>query len=136
MSTQVWQAILDAIPDVDRFNANLPELKRLSEEYGSEFKAFIKAEVERRGYMWSGDSKVYVHPWEIKACRGKNVLGVGWRSGQLAVIFQSKDGPRRYESVGHDVPIEVANKLVNNPFPDRLYALIVKGKFEMQKVVI
>ena len=86
MSEQVWSAILDAIPDVERWNANLGELKRLSEQDGPECKAFIHAELERRGYLWSKESKCYVHPWQIRAVSGKNIIGVGWRSGQLAVI--------------------------------------------------
>ena len=134
MSEQVWSAVLAAIPDVDTWNRNLPELKRLAEEYGPDCKAFIHAEVERRGYLWSSVSKCYIHPWIMHACQGKNLIGVGYKGGQLAVIFASKEGPKRYESVSHEVPEEVAAKLARSPFPDKLYAQIVKGRFEMQKV--
>jgi hypothetical protein len=131
MSEAVWASILSAIPDVEAWNVNMP---RLVHENGSEFKAFAQAEAAKRGYMWSALAKGYVNPWTIHACRGKNLIGAGWRSGQLAVIFASKEGPRRYESVKLDVPREVCDKLVNNPFPDRLYSLIVKDKIQMQRV--
>lgn len=133
MSEQVWAVILAAIPDVEAWNVNLP---RLVAENGPEFKRFAQEEAGKRGYLWAPIGRQYVHPWAIRACSGKNVIGVGWKGGQLAVIFASKDGPRRYESVSHEVPIEVANKLANSPFPDKLYSQIVKDKYEMQRVVV
>ena len=132
---QIWSAILAAIPDVEPWNANLGEFKRLTEEYGPECRAYILAEAERRGYLWSKVSKCYFHPWEMRACKGNNLIGCGWRSGQLAVVFASKDGPRRYESVSHELPIEIANKLVNSPNPDALFVKLVKNKgIQMVKV--
>jgi|GEM_PF-2440437 len=130
-----WAAILDAIPDVETWNRNIPEFKRLAEQYGEECRKFIMDEAARRGYLYSKGSKCFVHPWHIVACAGKNLIGVGWKSGQLAVVFASEDGARRYESVRHDIPKEIAQKLLNSPYPDALYQKIVKKKgIEMVRV--
>lgn len=115
MSTELWAAILDAIPDVDAWNRNLGELKRLAAEHGPECKKFIAAEAESRGYIWHGESKSYLLPWNMKAVQGKRVVGVGWREGQLAVVVATPDGHDRYESVRKDVPVTVAGKILRNP---------------------
>jgi hypothetical protein len=128
---QVWDAIVSAVPTVELWNREMPELVK---QHGAEFKAFAQAEAGRRGYLWAPDARQYVHPWAMRACSGTNLIGCGWKSGQLAVIFSSKDGPRRYESVSHEVDISVANKLVNSPFPDKLYSQIVKGHIQMERV--
>ena len=136
MSEHVWASILSAIPDVDRWNRNLPEFKRLTEKYGEPCREFIKAEAERRGYIWSSTSKCYFHPWVMTACNYPGrLIGVGWRSGQLACVFTSKNGPVRYESVSREIPAETAQKLVNSLYCDALYAKIIKDKgIQMVKV--
>ena len=136
MSAEVWSSILSAIPDVATWNANLGEFKRLTEQYGPECKAFILAEAQRRGYMWSKLAKCYQHPWTIRACNHPGrLIGVGFRSGQLACVFASKSGPVRYESVSHEIPAETAQKLVNSLYPDNLYSQLIKSKgVQMVKV--
>ncbi len=136
MSSGVWSAVLDAIPNVEAWNANLGEFKRLTEQYGEPCREFIKAEAERRGYLWSGGSKCYFHPWRMIACNHPGrLIGVGWRSGQLAVVFGSKHGPVRYESVSMEIPAETAQKLVNSLYPDNLYNQLIKSKgVQMVKV--
>ena len=136
MSAEVWSAVLAAIPDVDRWNANLGEFKRLTEEYGPECRAFILAEAERRGYLWLSSEKSYVHPWRMLACNHPGrLIGVGWRSGQLACVFGSKNGPVRYESVSLEIPAETAQKLVNSLYCDAIYAKLIKSKgVQMVKV--
>lgn len=95
MSAELWKSILDVIPDVERWNRNLP---RLVAEYGQEFKRFAQA-------------------------------------GQLAVVFIAKEGPRRYESVSRDVPVETADKLVRSLSPDSLYKQLIKDKgVQMERV--
>jgi len=133
----VWASILAAIPSVETWNANLGEFKRLTVEYGPECRAFILAEAKSRGYLWSSDSKCYVHPWRMIACNHPGrLIGVGWRSGQLACVFGSKNGPMRYESESHEVPPETAQKLVNSLYSDSLYKkLIVDKGIQMVKVV-
>jgi hypothetical protein len=136
MIADVWSSILASIPDVAAWNRNLPEFKRLTEQYGEDCRAFIKAEAERRGYLWSKDSKEYIHPWKMLACQylGR-LLGVGWRSGQLAVVFSSTNGPVRYESESKEIPAETAQKLVNSLYPDALYKTLIKDKgIIMQRV--
>ncbi len=135
-NTELWSTILAAIPTVEAWNANLGELKRLAEQYGAECKAYIAAEAERRGYLWSSVSKAYMHPWRMIACdHPGRLLGVGWRSGQLACVFTSKAGPVRYESVATDIPAETAQKLVRSLCPDNLYKQLIKDKgVQMVKV--
>jgi len=136
MSEIVWKCILDAIPDVQVWNNNLGELRRVAEEYGPECKAYIAQEAERRGYLWSKASKAYVHPWRMVSCNHPGrLLGVGFRSGQIACIFSSKSGPVRYESVSHEIPGETAQKLVNSLYPDALYGKLIKDK-EIQMVKV
>lgn len=133
MSTVLWQSILDAIPDVERWNANLP---RLVQENGPEFKAFAQAEAAKRGYLWSKASRQYAHPWRMIACNHPGrLIGVGWRSGQLACVFTGKNGPVRYESESHEIPAETAQKLVNSLYCDALYRkLIIDKGVQMVKV--
>ena len=135
-NTDVWAAVLSAIPDVETWNRNLGEFKRLTEEYGPECRAYILEEAERRGYMWSKESKCYVHPWSVIACNHPGrLIGVGFRSGQLACVFTSKNGPVRYESASVEIPPETAQKLVNSLYPDNLYNQLIKSKgVQMVKV--
>ena len=137
-NTEVWASILAAIPDVERWNANLSEFKRLTEQYGPECREFIKAEADRRGYLWHGASHSYVCPWSMHPCEGRNaqgILGAGWREGQLAVIFAGKDGPVRYESECRDVPRETVDKLIHGLYPRKLYQQLVLNKgIKMVKV--
>jgi len=133
MSELVWSSILAEIPDVGRWNTNMP---RLVAENGPEFKKYAQAEATRRGYLWSPTSKCYVHPWKMIACNHPGrLIGVGWRSGQLACVFTSKNGPVRYESVSTEIPAETAKKLVNSLYCDSLYAKLIKDKgIQMVKV--
>ena len=129
MSEAVWSAVLDMIPDVGTWNANIGEFKRLTEQYGEPCRAFIKAEAERRGYLYSKTAHEYVHLWRMIACKHPGrLIGVGFKSGQLAAVFASKNGPVRYESAAKDVPVETADKLVNSLYPDALYKKLVKDK--------
>ena len=126
-----------AVPDVETWNRNLGEFKRLTEKYGPECRAFILVEAERRGYMWSSPDKCYLHPWPMRACNHPGrLIGVGWRSGQLACVFKSKDKPPvRYESVSRKIPAETAQKLVKSLYCDSLYAKLIKDKgIQMVKI--
>ena len=124
-----WAAILEAIPNVEVWNRNLSEFKRLTEKYGPECREFILAEAERRGYLWSADSKCYVHPWRMIACNHPvRLMGVGWRSGQLACVFNSKSGPVRYESESHEIEAQTAQKLVDSLYCDSLYKKLIIDK--------
>lgn len=136
VSEVAWRSIVSAIPDIDTWNRNLAELKRVAERDGPECKAFFAAEAKRRGYIWSTLDKAYFLPWMLRACRGKNLIGAGWREGQLAVVFSHGTGSVRYESESHDLPEVIADKLCNSPYPDKLYQQIVAKKgIKMVKVV-
>ncbi len=135
MSDLIWSSVVAAIPDVETWNRNLPELRRLVEKYGPECKAFFAAEAKRRGYVWSTGDKAYFLPWMLRACRGKNLIGAGWREGQLAVVFSHEAGSVRYESESHDLPEVIADKLCNSPYPDKLYQqIVVKKGIKMVRV--
>lgn len=127
---QEWKAVVDAIPNVDVWNRNLPELKRLAAEYGEDCRKFFAEEAARRGYLWSPTTRTYLHPWRMIVCQHPGrLLGVGWRSGQMRCAFAWKDGPAvHYESESHDIPRETAEKLVRAKYPDKLYQQIVKDK--------
>jgi hypothetical protein len=121
---------------VETWNRNLPELKRLVSEGGPDCKKFIAEEAEKRGYLWSKELKCYVHPWRMIACNHPGrLIGVGWRSGQLACVFGTKAGPVRYESESREIPEETAQKLVNSLYCDALYGKLIKEKgIQMVKV--
>lgn len=125
----VCKSVLDAIPDVEAWNRNLEELKRLAKEHGDECKKIIADEAARRGYLWSRLAKQYVHPWQMIACNHPGrLIGVGFRSGQLAAVFQSKNGPVRYESESHEIDVDTAKKLVRSLYPDKLYRKLIVDK--------
>jgi len=136
MSELVWASVLSEIHTVEQWNANLPTFRRLTERYGEACREYIKAEAERRGYLYSKISKCYFHPWKMIPCNHPGrLIGVGFRSGQLACIFTSKNGPVRYESESHEIPRETAQKLVNSIYPDNLYNQLIKSKgIQMVKV--
>ncbi|MBU6232170.1 hypothetical protein KGP36_06005 [Patescibacteria group bacterium] len=125
----VVESALAAIPSVEVWNANLDELKRLVSIYGNDCKRSIADEAAKRGYLWNSTQMTYVHPWPMIAVNHPGrLLGVGWRSGQLACIFQSKNGPVRYESASHEIPKETADKLVRSLYCDNLYKQLIKDK--------
>jgi KTSC domain len=61
--------------------------------------------------------------------RRANLVSVGWQDHVLQVEF--KDG-RRYQFGG--VPVEVKDKLLRVPYPDKLFQQLVKGKFVSKRV--
>lgn len=126
MSEAVWSSILSAIPDVETWNRNLGEFKRLTEQYGPECRAFIKAEAERRGYMYDRELRAYRIPWKMYALRGRNVIAAGWQEGVLRVAF-AKDGAAtfwRYKGV----PEAEFDKLRRVPFPDKIFHSNIRAK--------
>lgn len=59
----------------------------------------------------------------------RNLVSVGWQDHVLQVEF--KDG-RRYQFGG--VPLEVKEKLLRVPYPDKLFHQLVKGKYVSKSV--
>ncbi len=122
----VGGAILSAIPAGERWNRNLPEFKRLTEQYGPECRAFIAAEAKRRGYEYDRDLKAYRVPWKMFALRGRNVIAAGWQDGMLRVAFAGKDGAKFWRYKG--VPEAEFEKLKRVPYPDKLFTTNIKNK--------
>ena len=64
------------------------------------------------------------------ACKGSNVIGVGYKDGVLRVCFAGKEGPRFWRYAG--VPADEFVKLSRSPYPDRLFTTNVRNKFKGQ----
>ena len=134
MSEIVWQAVIDGIPTLEAWNANLAALRRLVDVYGKDCAQFILAEAKRREYEWNPDAREYRFRVPVRGVGGKNVIGVGWKEGRLVIIFAAKEGSRRYESSEPNVPEDVYAKLSRSPYPDKLYTQIVKDKYPMRRI--
>lgn len=126
MSELVWASVLSAIPDVDIWNANIPELKRLTEKYGPECRAYIVAEANRRGYEYDRNLKAYRLPWKMFAIKGRNVIAAGWQNGVLRLAFAGKGGAKFWRYKG--VPEAEFEKLKRVPYPDRIFTINIKNK--------
>lgn len=140
MSEGIWQeefaSLEDATSDKVRFlylfNRNvIPWM----EQRGIEYKRVAHVYATKRGFVFDKEKHAYVIPWKMEATRGKNLIGVGWRDGVLRCAFASKSGPRFYRSASIPVPVEVFQKLLKVPFPDKLYGQIVKGKYPMEREI-
>lgn len=132
MSEHVWASILSAIPDIDTWNRNLPEFKRLTEKYGPECRAYIVAEANRRDYVYNPELKEYRVPWKMFAIKGRNVIAAGWKNGVLRVAFAGKGGAKFWLYKG--VPEAEFEKLRRVPYPDKLFTTNIKNKgYEVTK---
>ena len=128
MSEEVWAAVLAAIPDVEVWNRNLGEFKRLTEVYGPDCRAFIVAEAKKRGYEYDASLKAYRMHWKMFALKGRNVIAAGWQGGTLRVAFASKEGARFWRYKG--VPEAEFEKLKHVPYPDKIFTSNIKGKLD------
>lgn len=66
---------------------------------------------------------------QFYAVRGKNLRRIGYEAGTLRACFAQSI----YDYNG--VPAEVRDKLIRSPFPDKLFAQIVKGKYPGTKII-
>ena len=140
MSENVWGEEFSVLEDsastdtafLDVWNRNvIPWM----EQRGIEYKRVAHAYATKRGFVFDKEKHAYVIPCKMEATRGKNLIGVGWRDGVLRCAFASKSGPRFYRSASIPVPVEVFQKLLKVPFPDKLYGQIVKGKYPMEREI-
>ena len=125
-NTDVWAAVLSAIPDVQTWNRNLGEFKRLTEVYGPECRAFILAEAKRRGYEFDSSMKAFRVPWRMFALRGRNIIAAGWQDGVLRAAFAGEGGAKFWRYKG--VPEAELEKLKRSPYPDKLFHTNIKTK--------
>lgn len=69
--------------------------------------------------------------WKMSACKGTNVVGVGWMDGVLRVAFAGKYYSARFYRYS-GVPQAEFEKLKRSPFPDRLFTTNIKGKYPVE----
>jgi hypothetical protein len=108
-----------------------PELEADCRELVLDFKRF--ADRYLQGYNFNPTECVHAPEppkWQMFATRGANLIAVGWREVVLRCAFASKDGAKFYCYNG--VPEGEFIKLRNSPYPDRLFATNIKGKYPVQ----
>lgn len=120
----IWTEEFAAIPDdISVWNQNvIPWMK----ERGKDYQKVAMLEAVRRGYQFDYAQMEFRKPWKMFACKGRNLLAVGYQNGVLRCAFHSKTGARFYRYTGPSE--EDFEKIKSNPFPDRLFTLLVKNK--------
>lgn len=63
--------------------------------------------------------------------KARNLDRIGWANGYVLVQFKGR--PDRYV-FGPKIGEDVVPKILANPFPDRLFQLTVKQKFQCAKL--
>jgi len=63
--------------------------------------------------------------------RGKNLHRIAWTDGYMLVQFRGRDD--RYV-FGPSIPASELDKILRNPYPDRLFTTNIKNKFRCHKV--
>ena len=63
--------------------------------------------------------------------KAKNLNCIGWSNGYVLVQFKGR--PDRY-IFGPAIPDSEVDKVLKNPFPDRLFTTNIKNKFQCHKV--
>ena len=129
---EVWTAEFAALETIGQWNLNVIGWMK---ERGDEYKRFAHSEAKRRGYEFNREHMEYRCHFKMYATRGRNLIAVGWQDGILRCVFASKEDKRiyRYGSAEHPVPKEEYEKLLNVPFPDKLFVTNIKGKFPTER---
>lgn len=132
--TELWQEEFSILKDygLHEWNVNvIPWMKTRGKEYQKA--ALLKA--KERGFLFDRSTMEFEQPWSMTATRGRNIIAVGWKDGILRCAFAAKEGARfyRYGDKEHRVPEAEKFKFVNSPFPDRLVATNLKGKYPVQR---
>jgi hypothetical protein len=120
--------------DEERWAASIAECDTLADfnkyivprmrSQGDLFKTMAATEAKKRGYRADKIAGVYIDPVKMVLTKGRNVIKVGWSNDTLYTEFA--DG-RTYSTLG--VPKEEFYKLCRSPFPDKLYATNIRGKY-------
>ena len=63
--------------------------------------------------------------------KAKNLDRIGWSNGYVLVQFKGR--PDRYV-FGPSIPQTEVEKVIKNPFPDRLFTTNIKNKFQCKKL--
>ena len=63
--------------------------------------------------------------------KAKNLDRIGWSNGYVLVQFKGR--PDRY-IFGPAIPQTEVEKVIKNPWPDRIFQTCIKAKFQCHKV--
>ena len=63
--------------------------------------------------------------------KARNLHLIGWSSGYVLVQFKGRSDRYIY---GPDIPEKEVTKILENPYPDRLFMSNIKGKFKFHKI--
>lgn len=63
--------------------------------------------------------------------KAHNLHFIGWTNGYVMVEFRGK--PDRY-IYGPDIPRSEVDKVLRNPYPDRIFETCIKRKYKCYKV--
>lgn len=63
--------------------------------------------------------------------KAKNLYRVGWHLGYMVVQFK---GRKDLYIFGPDIPEAEQDKILKNPFPDRIFTTNIKNKYKCHKV--
>lgn len=63
--------------------------------------------------------------------RAKNLRFIGWNGGYVLAQYRGHDDQYIY---GPDCPQSEVEKVMKNPFPDRIFTSCIKNKFKCHKV--
>ena len=63
--------------------------------------------------------------------KAKNLDRIGWHEGYFLAVFKGR--PIMYV-YGPDVAVEAKDKILANPYPDRLFTLTIQGKYQCFKI--
>ena len=63
--------------------------------------------------------------------KAKNLDLIGWTGGYVLVQFKGR--PARYV-FGPDIAESQFERILRNPYPDRLFQLIIKNQFKCHKI--
>ncbi len=63
--------------------------------------------------------------------KAKNLDRIGWSNGYVLVQFKGR--PDRYV-FGPAIPDTEVEKVLKNPFPDRIFTTNIKNKFQCHKI--
>jgi hypothetical protein len=70
--------------------------------------------------------------WEMRQVkRARNLDAIAWHDGYMLVRFKGR--PDRYV-FGPSIPRAEFDKVLANPYPDRLFTTNIKNKFQCHKV--
>jgi hypothetical protein len=116
-----------------------PEIERDCRNLALEFKGFAETWIipKMQGGVvpTDGSTKCAQTPepkpeWKMMATRGHNLIAVGYSDGNMRCAFAGKEGAKFYVYDG--VPEAEYQKILKNPFPDRLFTTNIKGKYQVK----